>query len=1136
MTQDSALRTQDSAQRLSRGDKLFVATCVVLFAAALYVILRYFAAAFPEASIEFAHDRASSEQIARELLASQRLDPRGYKHAAVFDAHDAGRIFLERSLGLEKANALMGREVHVWYWHHRWFRPLQEEEFAVDIAPAGAIVHFTHHIPEERAMADPGAAAAKRAAEAFLARVRAPRDLQLVAQSERRLPKRMQRIFTWESRSIRPANAPYRHVVTVDGGVVTDYAQRLKVPDQWLRSYREMRSKNEAAGAADTVLMAIIMIAAVVVFVARLRRGDIHLRFVLALGAVAVVLVTGVTLNSLPSSLASYDTTQSFPAWVAEMLFFALMQSVGTAMLLVVICGAGEVLYRERLPQHLAIPRLWTPRALASKRVFRSLVLGYTLVPLFIAYQVVFYVVAQRFGAWSPADIPYDDILSSALPWVAVLFAGFFPAFSEEFLSRAFSIPFLQRFLRWRFLAIVVAGFLWGFGHAMYPQQPFWIRGVEVGIAGVVAGLLMDRYGLLALLIWHYTIDAIYTALLLFRSGNAYYIFSAGLASLIFAVPLVVAVVLYIRNRGFIPDDDLTNASLPLSPPPEPAVVDTSEAPFPPSIRVTPRRIAIAVVLIIAAIALVLRRPASPDDAVNYRITADQAKQIAQAHLRGQQPSNRVTQQPIIIAAPAEGFRYWQRESPREDGGAPGGFDDVAATYIARRIGIRRITDVFRDRIEAGTYSVRFFTPGQKEEHFVEVDPRTSRVIGYHKYQDEQNAGAQLEREAALAIARRAFATYGVDAARFDLREALTYQQPRRRDWLFHFEERTPIVADAYRRATVRVAGSEVTQFAKHVKVPHAAYREAEKRTVANVILGLLQLVATIAALAIVIIGLITATRRAHLPWRRAAKWALVFSIIPIARVVAGYEESLFGYGTSVAWETFRVQLAINALVQIGRDVALVFIAVAGIDAVLPHASRLLGRDGRARFGRSAALSALAAIAAVIVVFTAVDAGVAALQPSAVVVSSVDAPDEVVEPLPALLAIGGALLLAVILSGAIALVASVFADVQRKWIPAAIAIALVFCFTIDPRATPVELPLMLLSSIVVAAMTWLIARHLLGANPLAWPLAAFGALALDSALTLLRHDRPDLRANGIALLVVVALVFVWIATPRETDA
>ncbi|HEX8153316.1 MAG TPA: CPBP family intramembrane glutamic endopeptidase, partial [Thermoanaerobaculia bacterium] len=1069
-------------QRLTRADWLFLGTCALLFAASLFVVLRYFGAAFPEASIDFKHDRDSSRAIAASLLASQQLDVRDMKRASYFDTDDTARIFLERSLGLDEANRVMGKTAHVWYWHHRWFKPLQEEEYAVEIAPEGAIVRFSRRIPEARAMPDPGLAGARAIADGFLIRAGA-RDLRFLSQSERKLPRRVQRIFTWESASVRPANASYRHVVTVDGNAVSGYSQRLKVPDQWLRSYRELRSKNEAAGSADTVLMIVTMIAIVVMFIIRLRRGDLHLRFMLAVGAISVVLVTAVTLNQLPATLAGYNTTTSYAAFVTGIIVNTVMQTLGTAMLLIVICGTGEVFYRERLPQQLALPRLWTKRALSSKRVFRSFVLGYTLVPLFIAYQVVFYLTARRFGAWSPADVPYSDILNSALPWAAVLFAGFFPAFSEEFLSRAFSIPFFQRFLRWRWLAIVVAAFLWGFGHATYANQPFWIRGVEVGLVGIVAGFVMDRYGLLALLIWHYTIDALYTALLLFSSGNAYYIFSAGLATLIFAVPMIVAIVSYVRNGGFIADDDLTNATLPVHPPP-PVVVDTTEAPLPPPLRVTPRALVICVALLaIAALLLANRRP-SVNDAIDYRITSAEAKRIAVAHVRD------VMKQPIpaiVIAAPSEGFRAWNRDSSRQEGGSTTGFDDVAATYIARRQGVAKTARTFRETLPAGNYAVRMFTPSRKEEYSVDVDPRTSRVILYEKQQDEARRGAQLERDAALAIARRAFATYGVPLASFELREALTFQQPARRDWLFHFEERTPIVADAFRRVSVRVSGDEVTQFAKHVKVPDAVYREAETRTFLDVVALVLKLAAAVVALAIVIVGLITATRRGGLPWRRALKWTLALAIIPVAETIAGYETSLFGYSTSVAWETFRFGLVIDALRNVGLTLGLLFLSLAGIEATAPYLPRIFKRASLARFGRSAVVRALTAIALLVIVLV----GIAQLRAATgfVAIHGVAADDEVTQRFPALFGAASALTMAILFTAAAAMYATAVASAKRRWTPAVLTIGLAFALLLDAGNSLRELPLNALEALLVAAALWIIARHILGANPLAWPLA-----------------------------------------------
>src|SRR4051794_37642347 len=124
-------------ERLNRTDWLFLAVCAVVVAAALFVVFNWFGEAFPEASIDFKYDRGSSLRIAEPLLAAQRVDVRGLKHAATFSGDDNARLFLERSLGLKRAGEVVRGGVRLWWWSHRWFRPLQEEEFRVDVAPTG---------------------------------------------------------------------------------------------------------------------------------------------------------------------------------------------------------------------------------------------------------------------------------------------------------------------------------------------------------------------------------------------------------------------------------------------------------------------------------------------------------------------------------------------------------------------------------------------------------------------------------------------------------------------------------------------------------------------------------------------------------------------------------------------------------------------------------------------------------------------------------------------------------------------------------------------------------------------------------------------------------------------------------------
>jgi membrane protease YdiL (CAAX protease family) len=1113
-------------ERFTQRDWLLIAVCAGVAAISLFVIFNWFYAAFPEASIEFRYDRDSSLPIAKRVLDAQRVDTREMKHAAVFTGDDTAKIFLERTVGLANANRLMRTEVRLWWWHHRWFRPLQEEEFSVDVAPTGEIVGFNDKIPEQRALPVVPTTTARAAAESFLSRagVKLP-DLQLVAQSERTLPSRVQRIFTWDSQSTHPGGAPYRYIVTVDGDRVSSYSQRVKVPDQWQRDYEELRSKNQLAGQIDTVFFIITLIAAVVIFIIRLLRGDVRLKLLLGVAIASVILVTGTSLNSFPGAVANYDTTTTYSAFIARVVFGAIMGGVGVAMLLGVIVGSGEVLYRERLPQHLAIPKLWQAKALASKRVFLSFIIGYALVAFFLAYQVAFYLIAEKFGAWSPAEVPYDEMLNTAFPWIAVLFAGFFPALSEEFMSRAFSIPFFEKIFRSRLFAIVIAGFIWGFGHATYPNQPFFIRGLEVGLAGVLLGFLMFRFGVLPLLIWHYTVDAIYTSLLLFRSGNTYYVVSAGLASLVFAIPMLISIALYFRNGGFVADDDLSNATIPLEAAPEAAVREEAPVSFAPATPVSQNRVIACIAVIAIACVLVAYRPASPDDAVDYRMTGEQAKAIAAPFKAGAK----------TLVAPSQGFRNWDAQSQREEGGSPDGFGFVALDYLFHRgMPLKAIVDVLRTKVEAGTWTVRSFTPLQKEESFTEVDPRAARVIGYHKLQDEKKVGARLERPDAEAIARNAFVRFGTDVNQFDLKEALAFQQPNRRDWLFHFQERTPLVADAYRRLSVRVQGSQVTQFTTTIKIPEQAYRDAEQTNFLNVIFSVLRIIGAIALLSLIVAGFVMAARK-HFPWRRPARMTAILAIIPIVSAIASYQSGLFFYDTSLSWDTFVESNLVRVFVVAGLQIGLLFLALAGIEAVYPQAFDWLRREGRARFGRSALVAAVTAIAVIVIVRVALQ-WIALAFPSIAPAGGVDIPDAVNRTAPALLAIGQAIIRAIQLSAGVALfLCGVRGIPQSERYGDLVAIIALFFVLLDPGAHGGEAPLMLLSAAVATALAWFVVRFVLRDNLLAYPLAAVLALMFSSASNMLQNHRTDLTVNAVIVIVVAVALAAWVAGRRPAE-
>ncbi|MFH1177538.1 MAG: lysostaphin resistance A-like protein, partial [Acidobacteriota bacterium] len=518
----------------TRGERIILSAAVVLAAAAGVFAWTNFSRAFPEAHLEFTVNRSTSTPVAerwvKEHAPKAAALPAVSRHAAVFDVDGEAKVYLERELGLERLGELIrSREVRLWAWSHRYFRPLQKEELQVEVSPEGEVIAYAHLHPEEAPGATLEEPAARAIAEAFLADGfgLAPGALTFIESKREDRPARRDWTFTFERTGWRASEATYRMKVEVHGDEAAAYGEFLKVPDAWRQDYQRLRSANRTASMIAVLGLVLTLFAAIVVLMRQSRRGNLRWRVVLLYASIAFVLVFLLTLNNFPVALHGFDTTDSFGGFLTRELLGGLGAAGAQALIILIIVAAGEPLYRERFPGHLRISAIFERVGWRDKRTAFGLILGYCLAPIFIAYQVAFYLVSSRFGAWNPADIPFDNLLNTSFPWLAVLFMGFYPAVSEEFMSRVFSIPLVEKLSRSRVLAVLIPALIWGFGHANYPAQPFYIRGVEVSIAGLVVGIILYRFGLLPCLVWHYVVDAGYTSILLVRSGNPYFVITA---------------------------------------------------------------------------------------------------------------------------------------------------------------------------------------------------------------------------------------------------------------------------------------------------------------------------------------------------------------------------------------------------------------------------------------------------------------------------------------------------------------------------------------------------------------------------------------------------------------------------------
>jgi membrane protease YdiL (CAAX protease family) len=794
--------TSMTTARFDNGDRRLVLVALLVMALALLYTRRDFWAAFPQASIDLKYSKEQITAKAREFLVSRGLDPRNRRNLTLFDDTPLARYYLERELGTAEANRLMSGPVSVWRWRARWFRPPEQEEFVVWLSPDARLVGFDHVLPESAPGERLTKESARAEAERFLKQVTgAPHRLIEEKLIER--PNRLDYEFTWELDGFRAKDATYRREVVVRGGSVASYREFLYVPEQWERDFQAQRSRNALFQTLAESLYVPLGIAAIATILHFVRRRDLRWRPLLAIAGVVGVLNIGNEYNNLPFFLDRMPTSSPLPQSILLGLLQGLGAGVGVFFYVILAAAAGEPLYRRVFPRFLSLRHAFTWRGVRTREFFRATVAGYAFAAAHIAFVVAFYVYGQKVGVWSPQDIAYSDLLSTAAPWIAPLAISLLAASAEEFWFRLFAVPLLARVLP-RWAAIAIPAFVWGFLHSNYPQQPGYIRGIEVGIIGVAAGYLMYRFGILATLIWHYTVDAVLIGMFLFQSGSLYFQLSGVVVSGAVLLPLLASLAFYRRHGGFRAQDDLVNSAVEQSVEREeepPREMEPARAPAWPLRR-------LYYVGAAAAVGALFLHPPQFGDFVQVRISKHEAKRAADQELRrrGLDPASYRTSTSFSANLDVQEFEYLRRS--------------VGPEAANRAVQQWRITGVWR---------TRYFRPLEKEEWRVFCDPE-GRVYRVDHLLDEKAPGARLDPEAARRMAEGYLqASQGMDPARLRVVDQKEEKREQRTDHSFVWEDGQRNIGEARARLSLSVIGDEVAEFRRFWKLPEDWVREFEK-------------------------------------------------------------------------------------------------------------------------------------------------------------------------------------------------------------------------------------------------------------------------------------------------------------------
>jgi membrane protease YdiL (CAAX protease family) len=1127
-----------SPERLDRHDKTVLLTWILAGLLGAGVAHEYFFQAFPEASVEFKVPRAAALEQARRFASALGAQLDGYQSSIIFQVDDTAKTYLEREVGLHEANQMMTNDVRIWYWQTRFFRPLQKEEFDVRVDPAGAVAGYTHELEETVPGARLERAAAQTAAESFLSDTLhadlSRYDFREEEANSTERPNRRDWTFSWERRGFRAKDAPYRLSVTLAGDRVAGYSEYLKVPEAWERGYERLRSSNNFIEYIALVPYAFFLGGCLYVIVSLGRGGLLEWRGGLALGAFLAALYFIMTMNQWPLERAGYDTNTPYTGFFLSQLGQAFLLSIVSALLVVLAVVPGEPLYRLWRPGNLQLGGGFRLSGIRTKEFFTANVIGICLAAAHIGYITVFYIVSGKLGAWAPQDLNYTDVVSTWLPWVYPLTIGIYAATSEEFLFRLFAIPYLLRMTKSRFLAVVLPAFAWGFLHSNYPQEPAYIRGLEVGLIGIVAGLVMLRWGIWATLTWHYTVDAFLISTSLLRSEGIYLRASGAIVGGAALVPLAIATISYLSRGGFATAPELLNSARPLTTGQVDAMSGTRQDPVPEIAAksaakevsaayqpMSPSALVILTVCGVLGVALSIgAKREAIGDFVHFAINASDARARADQVLR----DNKVDPASFQHAAT---ITYT--------------FDGYTNEYLRRTIGIAAANRIYRDQVPSAFWTVRYFRDSQNEEYMVVLGTDGS-LHSLHHTLDEKAPGANLTKQEALERAEAYLrGQKRINLASWNLVEPTTDKKPARTDHTLVWEQKVALDpasgqqgsnTGAHIRMQLEVQGAEVSGYRVFIKIP-VAWRDRESRTTAAQIVqtfGLVLVFATAAITVLVVaLGSLKHPELARVPWRRLAKWSAWALLAAMVSFVNRAPQLLTSYTTTMPLKTYYAIVFISLLFVTALYAAAAFLLL-GLSWFFLERTFGPGRvpswlGNRAEYYRDALLVAVLGAASI----TGIGRlpGLLARWPLVRHTLGSAVPEGLDAWNPAMGALASGTLRSFLIPGMIAIIVALIARYIRPgWMRAAM-VGLVAVLLATNAATPGTFLEEAAFHMAIFAALWLSLKHIVRFNVLGYFLLAAMTSLLPDAIELLAQPNELFRANGYAAMASAVALLGW---------
>lgn len=859
-------------------------------------------------------DREAALKKAAELAAEFEIGPQNYKQAAAFRNDNRFQNFVElEGGGLEKFTEILEKGYyHSYHWSVRHFEEFNAHELIFWFKPNGEIYGFYEKIPELEKGAALSPDEARQIAEHH-AIYNWNVDLfpyELVEHSkEKQISGRVDHKFVYERTDIQIGDAKYRLTLLVCGNQLSAVNYTVNIPENFDRRYSEMRSANNTIQNISTGIIGLIygLLGVVLAIFILIRSNQLIWKPAIYWGlGIAFFSVFLLTINSLPFSWFSYDTSSSESNFLFRVLFNGLSGAIGFGAVIALSFMAAEGLGRMAFPKHIQWWEIWSGNVAGSLPVLKQTLAGYLFAIIILAFDVFFYVTTtQHFDWWSPAGILSNpNILATYLPWLDSIAISVQAGFWEEALFRA--VPIAGIFILtknnkyqklWVLLVLFSQTLIFGAAHASYPQQPSYARVLEMIVPFFIMGVIYIYFGILPAVIAHFSVDVFWISLPLWVSSSNGIWFDRIMVVFFLFLPLLLVLFFRLKNKKWkLVASKFLNSGWQKTPGKQEFAEEVEQA-------AVPEKNYTKWLLPMGIIGFVLWLIFTPfeNNAPLLELSKKEAVRIAQQEIKDRY--NAHSEDWAILTSVADKI-------------------DTRDIFVWREGGKEMYDSLLSNFLAPPHWKIRWVkTQGKAEEKTEEFEIQvlnSGKILGvFHKIPEKREGKNLTQKQAQVLVDSVFLSVYNLNRARLKEISVSPTKQENRTDWEFIYADTISFPMEKGQgRYLVNIAGNEINKTHSYIYIPEEWIREYKNK---NNTVSIVTTLASILLFGTLFFGVVLAiVRWTHKKFKLKlfVTIGVIFMFLFTAEIVLNWSSILAEYSTELPMKNYLVSVIIGIVMS----------------------------------------------------------------------------------------------------------------------------------------------------------------------------------------------------------------------------